>query len=33
MQRSAWRSAEEAEPVYLREASVWKKIAEQPAPF
>ena len=33
MARSAWRSAEEAEPVYVRGASVWKKIAEQPAPF
>lgn len=33
MERSAWRSAEEAEPVYVRGASVWKKIAEQPAPF
>jgi tRNA threonylcarbamoyladenosine biosynthesis protein TsaB len=33
MERSAWRCAEEAEPVYVRGASVWKKIAEQPAPF
>lgn len=33
VERSAWRSAEEAEPVYVRGASVWKKIAEQPAPF
>ena len=33
MERSTWRCAEEAEPVYVRGASVWKKVAEQPAPF
>lgn len=33
VERSAWRRAEDAEPVYLRGASVWKKVAEQPSPF